>query len=132
MSISRHHERHRAHSQAKRAFKKVMKRRSVGLDASRATGLHLVKLFARIERMHERVDMAYDGEPFLRGIPPNAPQNRHRFNAFVDSHSRVMKLFGRAIELWMLVFGMKKEDNWVPLLIETMRQTEQTKGQGGT
>lgn len=28
------------------------------------------------------------------------------------------------VELWMLVFGMKKEDNWTPLVREGMQQAE--------
>jgi hypothetical protein len=33
----------------------------------------------------------------------------------------VMKLFGQALELWMITCGLKLEDDWVPLLIEDMR-----------
>jgi len=40
----------------------------------------------------------------------------------VEGYARVMKLLARAIELWMFACGMKREDNWVPLLVERMRQ----------
>ncbi|HEV2698203.1 MAG TPA: hypothetical protein VGU90_09440, partial [Terriglobales bacterium] len=85
-------------------------------------GYHIIKLLARFEELHDYIDRAYAGQPFLPGFPPNVPQNRDRFNAYLDGHARVTKLTGRAIELWMLVCGMKKEDNWTPLLMERMRQ----------
>jgi hypothetical protein len=113
-------------NEAKRVLRKAMKRRMVGLDASRAVGWQVIKLPVRIERILDHVDTAYAGQPFLLGFPPDAPANRNRFNAYVHSHAQAMKLHRRAIELWMLVFGMKKEDNWTPLLTESMRQAAAT------
>lgn len=126
-SLKKHHYSHNRSSrnggtETKRVLRKVMKHRCVGLEASRAAQCQLVKLFARIERIHECIDEAFAGEPFVQGIAPNAPLNKDRFHAYVEGHARVMKLHGRAIELWMLASGMKREDNWVPLLVERMRQ----------
>jgi len=111
----------------KRALRRAMNRHLVGLDASLAAQCQLVKLFTRIERIFEQIDEAFAGEPFLPGIAPTAPLNRQRFNAYLEGHGRAMKLFGRAIELWMFACGMKREDNWVPLLVERMRQDAATR-----
>jgi hypothetical protein len=48
--------------------------------------------------------------------------NTQRFNAYIANHKEATNLFNRALDVWMLACGMKSEDNWVPLLIENMRQ----------
>ena len=40
----------------------------------------------------------------------------------MDGYARVANLLGQVLELWMLACGLKQKDNWVPLLIEEMRQ----------
>jgi len=131
-SLKKHHHSHKQSSrngriETERVLRKVMKHRCVGLDASRAAQCQLLKLFVRIERIFEQIDEAFAGEPFLPGIAPTAPLNRQRFNAYLEGHGRAMKLFGRAIELWMFACGMKREENWVPLLVERMRQDAATR-----
>jgi len=106
-----------------------------GLDGLQAARLPLVKLFGRIERLHEKIDEAFGGQPFLPNLPPDCPANRRRFNTFLGEHKKVTKLLGYALELWSLACGLKREDDWIPLLIadihrrtlqEAWRQDPQT------
>lgn len=119
-------------SQAKRALRKSVEQRRIGLDVLQAAQFQVLKLFARVQRLHDSIDEAFAGSPFLPGVAPNAPVNTQRFTACLARHTEVAKLFKRALDLWMLAGGMKLEDNWVPLLIENMRQTVAAKGTGAT
>jgi len=75
----------------------------------------------RIERLAQKIDEAFCGQPFLLNLPPTAPANRRRFNAYFEHHKKVTKLLSWAVELYMITCGMKPEDDWVPLVIEDMR-----------
>jgi hypothetical protein len=71
--------------------------------------------------MRENIDDAFGGQPFLPGIPPDAPLNIRRWNAYFKQHAQVTTLQRRAVELWQLACGLKQKDNWIPLLMEQMR-----------
>ena len=109
-------------SAAQRVLAKAIERERTGLKDLPATRCQLLSLFGRIERLGSQIDEAFGGQPFLRNVPPDSPANRRRFNAFFDYHRKVTGLLWKAIELWMLTCGMKREDNWVPLLIAQMHQ----------
>ena len=64
---------HEGRSQAKRVLRESIQQRWVGLDGLHAARFQLVRLFARIQRMHESIDDAFAGRPFLPDIAPNAP-----------------------------------------------------------
>ena len=127
MSISKRHHSSRNPSSRKhrtestKALRQAAQQRRVGPDGLQAAQFQLIKVFARIRKLHDSLDEAF-AQPFLDGIAPNAPPNTHRFNACLDGYARVANLLGQALELWMLACGMKQKDNWVPLLIEEMRQ----------
>jgi hypothetical protein len=72
--------------------------------------------------MHEFIDEAFAGNPFLPFAAPDSPVNRLRFNVYMGNHKEVTNLWRRVFDLWMLACGMKREDNWVPLQVERMRQ----------
>jgi len=92
-----------------------------GFEDLQTPRIHLLRLFGRIERFAGAIDEAFSGQPFLPNLAPDAPANRRRFKVFLEEHRQVMKLFGQALELWMITCGLKLEDDWVPLLIEDMR-----------
>jgi hypothetical protein len=108
-------------SEAQRILKEAIEQHQVGLDGLQAARFHLLKSFGRIERLAEKIDEAFAGQPFLPDLAPNDPANTRRFNAYLGRHTQVMKLFTRTLDLWMLTCGMKREDNWVPLLILDMQ-----------
>jgi hypothetical protein len=100
--------------------------RQVGFEKLRVVRIQLLRWFARLERLAEKIDEAFAGQPFLSTIAPDAPANSRRFNAYLKEHEQVTKLLCRAVELWMLTYGMKREDDWIPLAIEELRrQTQQ-------
>ena len=43
--------------------------------------------------------------PLLPDLRPDAPANIRRFNAYMEQHGRIVRLFGQALEVWMLSFG---------------------------
>jgi hypothetical protein len=136
-SSKRHHDSRigsarKYHSQAKRAMRKSVEQRQIGLDGLHAAQFQLITLFPRIQKMHEFIDEAFAGSPFLPQVSPNSPVNMQRFNSYVANHEAVTNLFKKALDLWMLACGMKSGDNWVPLLMEEMRQTAVAKATGAT
>jgi hypothetical protein len=126
MSISKRHD--RSHSQSsghhetesRKALKKTAQQHRIGLDGLQAAQFQLIRVFARIRKLQDSLDEAFE-EPFLNDVAPNAPANTHRFNACVDGYARMANLLGQVLELWMLACGMKQKDNWIPLLIKEMR-----------
>jgi hypothetical protein len=127
MKISKGHHKSRSQSsqkhgsESRKALRKIVQQHRLGLDGLQAAQLQLIRVFARIRKLHDSLDEAFE-EPFLDDMAPNAPANTHRFNACVDGYARMANLLGQVLELWMLACGMKQKDNWVPLLIEEMRQ----------
>jgi hypothetical protein len=78
--------------------------------ADQFEGLHMarpyiVKFFGRIERICEKVDQAFAGQPFWPDIPPDAPANRRRFKAFIELHEQGVKLLSQALDMWMFSYG---------------------------
>jgi len=68
----------------------------------------VLQLLARIDRLSRRIDEAFSGQPFLLNLPPTAPANRRRFNAYFEFHKRVTKLFFSVIDLYLIACGMKQ------------------------
>ena len=108
-------------SAAKRVLREDVERQQVGPQGLQAARLQLLNLFARIERLGAQIDDAPGGQPFLPDMPPDAPANRRRFNTYLEELKQVTNLLGHAVELWLLTCGMKRGDDWVPLIIEDMR-----------
>ena len=77
------------------------------LDGLRALRPSVLKMFARIERITQKVDEAFAGQPFWPNLPPDAPANRRRFKAYIGLHEEAVKLFLRTQELWMLAHGIQ-------------------------
>ncbi len=109
------------HSAAQRVLREAVERQQVGPEGLQAARFQLLNLFARIERLGEQIDEAFGGQPFLPDVPPDAPANRRRFNTCLEEHKQVAKLLAHAVELWLLTCGMKRGDDWVPVIIEDMR-----------
>jgi hypothetical protein len=103
-------------SEAQRVLREAIEQQRVGVDGLHAARFQLLKLFALLERMQERIEEAFAGEPFLPNLPPDVPANTRRFNAYFGRHKQATKLLSRALDLWILTCGMKLEDDWVPLL----------------
>jgi hypothetical protein len=83
----------------------------VGLETLDELRIQLLRLVKRIERLHDKIDEAFTGQPFLPRLPPDAPANRRRFNVYLSEHIRVQKLLSCAVDLYMVACGMKWEDD---------------------
>jgi hypothetical protein len=56
---------------AQRVLAEAIEHEKVGLDGLPASRFQLLKLFGRIERLHEQIDEAFGGQPFWRNLPPD-------------------------------------------------------------
>ena len=110
------------HSAAQRVVREAVERQQMGLEGLGAVRFQLLKLVGRIERLHGQIAEAFAGQVFLPDVSPVARANRRRFNAYIEQQRQFTRLRGRAMELWMLACGMKREDDWAPLLIAQMQQ----------
>jgi hypothetical protein len=90
-----------------------------GLHASRP---HILNLFAQVSHLATIIDKAFEGQPFLPHLRPDAPANTRRFSVYLEQHRQVFKLFAKALEFWMISYGLKPGENWIPLLVEEMKQ----------
>jgi hypothetical protein len=82
----------------------------------------VLKLFARIDQLAGKIDLAFLGQPFMPHLPPDAPANVRRAKTYFRLHQENTRLLERAIRLWMLSYGMKPEDDWTPIVVEHMRR----------
>ena len=108
-------------SEAQRILAEAIEQEKVGLDGLPAARFQLLRTFGRIERLGEQIDKAFGGQAFFQNLPPDCPANRRRFNAYFGCLSKVAGLLLKAMDIWMLTCGMKREDDWVPLLIAQMQ-----------
>ena len=105
-------------------LRQAIENKDVGLDGLQAARVVLVKLFGRIERMHQKIDAAFCGQPFLQELSPTCPANVRRFNTYFREHQKVTQLLGYALEMWSFACGLKREDDWVPVLIADMNRRD--------
>jgi hypothetical protein len=92
-----------------------------GLDRMDRPRACILKLFARIDQFAGKIDFAFLGQPFMSHLPPDAPANVRRAKTYFRLHEENMKLLEHGIRLWMLSYGMKREDDWAPIVVERMR-----------
>jgi hypothetical protein len=104
-------------SLAQRALVEAIERRLVGPEGLQATQLHLVNLFARIERFQGQIDQAFGGQAFLPNLGPTSPANIKRFNTYFEYHRKVSRLLFKAIDVWALTCSMKMDEDWVPIVL---------------
>jgi hypothetical protein len=91
------------------------------LDALEKPRLQVLDQLCRIDHLAQQIDIAFNGQPFLRQFSPTAPANRRRIQAYIDCQTRVSRLLSRTIELYLITCGLKREDDWIPVLIEDMK-----------
>ncbi len=58
----------------------------------RRFALSFIISLARCERLEEKIDQAFTGQPFFPDLPPTAPANIRRFNSFLDFQYAVLGL----------------------------------------
>lgn len=76
-----------------------------GPDAVEESRIRVLRMLKRIDRVHVKIDKAFDGQAFLPNLAPDAPANRRRFNAYFRSHRDIFKLVSRGIQLYLILCG---------------------------
>jgi hypothetical protein len=104
-------------SLAQWALVEAVERQKLGPEGLQPTQLHLLNLFARIERFQGQIDQAFGGQAFLPNAGPTSPANLRRFNTYFEYHRKVSRLLFKAIEVWALTCSMKMDDDWVPIVL---------------
>jgi hypothetical protein len=102
-------------------FEDAIQGEVMGSDRMRAPRIRIAKFLMRADRMFDKIDQAFEHEPFLTELPPDAAVNRNRFQAYVQAYGEASKLLGQALDLWMLSCGVKRDDDWARIAIEQMR-----------
>ena len=77
----------------------------------------LAKCFRRIDRILDKVDEAFNGEPFLP-IPPELPENMQRFQALIWAQNLCLNCHRKCLDLWMRTYGLKRDDDWTRISVE--------------
>jgi hypothetical protein len=77
-----------------------------GIDCMALPRSHVLKLFERTEHIDAQIEEAFAFEMFVPDLPPQGPINRERYTAYLRAHMQKTELLGKAIELWLLTFGV--------------------------
>jgi hypothetical protein len=75
------------------------------------------QLLERIHGIHEKIDEAFAGQPFLPNLSPLDFANRQRFNTYFGFHKEVTKLVARAMDLYAFADCIT-EQSWIYPAIE--------------
>jgi hypothetical protein len=70
-----------------------------GMDTSSFAQVLILKLLLKVNRMNDGIEEAFAGQPFIRALPPDAPANQRRFDAYWESHLKVTKLLLQLVQL---------------------------------
>ena len=92
------------------------------LDPFDVPRTYLIKLLARIDRMHDCIDVAYCG--LMYKCSANYRRNLKRFRAYLIVFRQVMKLLFYAIDLWLTITEAKRQDQWVATVVEQRRRLQ--------
>jgi hypothetical protein len=73
-----------------------------GTDARSFAQVLILKLLVKVNSMIDYIEEAFAGQPFIRGLPPDAPANQRRFDAYWESYLKVTKLLLQLVQLTMV------------------------------
>jgi len=88
-----------------RYINSLLKEQADARKAARALAPFLIIEMARLQRLAEKIDFAFAGEPFLRDEPPTSPANRKRFWTFFKMHKQVMDQLQHVTDQYLKLFG---------------------------
>jgi hypothetical protein len=78
----------------------------LGIDCMALPRSHVLKLFDRVQRVHVEIEEAFSFQMFAPDLPADGPVNRNRSTAYLRAHMQRTELLRKAIELWLLTFGL--------------------------
>jgi hypothetical protein len=71
----------------------------VGPEASLATRVSVLRLFALTKQLHDQIDEAFSGHAFLPDLGPTSMVNRCRFNSYFELHRSATRLLLKALRI---------------------------------
>lgn len=100
------------------SVKAAIKEREEALMAARAVSPLLLPKMARWERLSQKIDEAFNGNPFLPDLPPNHPKNIARVNEYMRLHQLADSQTYRVCDAWFKAHGLDPNDGaaWVAML----------------
>lgn len=96
-------------------IKRALKERQDALDAALAIAPLSVQQLQRWVRLTEKIDEAFNGEPFLKQYSANHPQNVARFRAYMSMQKAAARQLEAASRLWLMAHGLNpsEPDKWL-------------------
>ena len=96
-------------------IKKALKERQDALEAALAIAPLSVQQIQRWIRLTEKIDEAFNGEPFLKEFSANHPKNEARFKAYMQMHTAAARQLRAASEMYLSLHGLNpsEPDKWL-------------------
>lgn len=106
--------------QAEQIIREAMDYQKLGLSSLEVPRRDLDNTFLRIEEMARGSTKPLRDDPSARfgAGRRQEPKAVLRLSACAEAGGEIV---GYILELWMITFGMKPEDDWAPIVIEDMR-----------
>jgi hypothetical protein len=101
---------------------KAIKENVQSSQAIRATSPFIVKSLMRWERLADKVDKLFEGEPFVDEHHPGSKSNIQRFKLYMDMHHQVDELKTGVIHEWMRIHGVDPKNPHEMADMATMAQ----------
>lgn len=85
----------------------ILKQGTTGLAAMEPVRFMVLKTIYRLSKIQKDIDIAFGGQLLFPDFPPYAPANACRVRAYFELHDRTMASFWWAMEMWVLVCGVR-------------------------
>ena len=85
-----------------------------GVDAQNLARLLVSELLLRISDIFGKIEESFAGQPLVRAVPPDAPANQNRINAYFSDYGRATKLLKLAVELTRITSGKTIATDFTP------------------
>jgi hypothetical protein len=72
------------------------------------------ELLLRISNLMCEIEKSFAGQPLVRTVPPDAPANQNRVNAYLNDYGRATKLLKLAVELARMTSSMTMATDFTP------------------
>jgi hypothetical protein len=103
-------------------LQKAIKENVQSSQAIRATAPFIVKSLMRWERLSDKVDSLFQGEPFVDENHPGSKNNIQRFKLYTSMHAEIENLKVSVYEWWMRIHGIDPKNPHEMADMATMAQ----------
>jgi len=107
----------------------LLKERADANEAARALAPFLILELAKLQRMEEKINFAFAGDPFIDREPPTSPRNQKRFWTFFEMHKQVTERMMAVMGQFIKVFGcsLEGDEYWLRLVEISKRLPKKTR-----